>query len=228
MYFFLLTFLLVSNATNVSVLKRWFLGSPRWEGHNEVLLRQQLLWSHLNLSVPLPVKMINSCWPPQLCHQDCHWFNQWVKLPFCYIRSSCVVNFLPQTLPKCPDTLIVPTAEILVLLPRWTFHFPCEEAWKKDRGQFVPDPSPCSQPRHETIFRIFRNKIFTEVNGSCVPKSLYLNIFMYLICLEMKTWHIWLNFEPSLNLGYSGLFQEHTGTSQRNYKYKCSNTFNEK
>lgn len=157
--FFLLTFLLVSNATNVSVLRKWFLGSPRWEGHNEVLLRQQLLWSHLNLSVPLPVKMINSCWPRQLCHQDCRWFNQWVKLPFCYIRSSCVVNFLPQTLPKCPDTLIVPTAEILVLLPRWTFHFPREEAWKKDRGQFDPDPSPCSQPRHETIWTAIQGLI---------------------------------------------------------------------
>lgn len=139
MYFVLLTLMLVSNATNVSVLEKCFLRSSGWEDHNEVLLRQQLLWNYLNLSAPLPAKMINFCWPPQLYHQDCCWFK-WVKLPFCYLRSSCVVNLLPQTSPKCPDTLIFPTAEILVLLPRWTFHFLCEEAGRRTEDSLVLIP----------------------------------------------------------------------------------------
>lgn len=95
--------------------------------------------------------MIHFCWALQLYYQDCQWFTQWVKLLFCYIRSSCAVYLLHQASPKSPDALIVPTAEILGFWLGQTSHLLCEETWRKETGRFAPEPSPHRQYGHEPL-----------------------------------------------------------------------------
>lgn len=76
-----------------------------------------------------------------LLDQDCPWVTQGVRLLFCYIRSSCAVSWLPYVPPKCPEALIVATAEILGFWLGWTSHILCEKIWRKEKGWFSLESS---------------------------------------------------------------------------------------
>lgn len=76
-----------------------------------------------------------------LLYQDCPWVTLGVRLLFCYIRSNHALGLLPCVPPKCPDALIVATAEILGFWLGWTSHILCEKTWRKERGWFFLEPS---------------------------------------------------------------------------------------